>query len=260
MLSTAYYSELSRMIQEYRIQRKTSNEKDWQSNSLLPLISLMAEKLTSTINTSNEAQNQISYDYAYDENVTLSNDISDAVNENKAWSKTKKVSILKPEKGVTSKLAKKKNKEILNLPAEAKRPISPYFLFWMDRRSSLKKEYNTNSNAEIAKILSKEWHCLSASQRLKYDQKNREMRERFNKYVSEYKKPSGSGENQEALYINDEEGKIANEETRSDSQDQQTVDINRQILTSLLKNSGMFTTDLNKILDMPLSKIGESNQ
>ena len=172
--------------------------------------------------------------------------------------KPKKVEVINIDKlPAAPKSVKKKLKETLSKPDEVKKPISPYFLFCMDRRPSLKQTYNTTSNSEIAKILSKEWHCLTPSQKLKYELKNKEMRERYNNYKYLNKKSEEVIQKQpESIYISEkEESKIDCTENKPEDAQNSVEDLNRIILTSFLSNPGLSSSDISRILEMPFSKI-----
>ena len=142
--------------------------------------------------------------------------------------------------------SKKKFKNQANLTQEVKKPLSPFFLYWRDRRECIRNILGIRAESEIIKIVSREWNCLSPSKKLKYGEEFNSMKNKYNQYLLSLKNGSDSRETeaeetQQHIYSNSDK---ENWDFSEDSKEE----INRKILKSMLENPRICMSDISDLM------------
>ena len=80
--------------------------------------------------------------------------------------------------------SRKRKKKDPNAP---KRPLSTFFLFCHDERPNVKQLYPSHSIGEVAKELGERWNKVPPEVKLKYEQKARKDKQRYEVEIANYR-------------------------------------------------------------------------
>ena len=239
-LSAAYFSELSRLanvLKDLRKNKKNQDENiDIATNTFIALIS---EKFL--FHWTQEVRGKLQDSFTKDWGLVVKKlkHISECIFEDQedfAHEFKEDFSIKNNQIKVT-KLSKKNTNKYIDLPSGIRKPISSFFLFWMEQREKIKKTSGVINEPEITKILSKEWNILTSQQKKKYEAESKAMREKYKKHLESIK-VKGQEENEGI-----EHHIYATEQPTLDNHEDSRIEVNRRILKSMLKKPCMFMAE-----------------
>mmetsp|Transcript_22284 Transcript_22284/g.25802 ORF Transcript_22284/g.25802 Transcript_22284/m.25802 type:complete len:118 (-) Transcript_22284:202-555(-) len=71
-------------------------------------------------------------------------------------------------------------------PAPPKKPLTAFFIYKGDIYQQIKKENPDMKMTELTKVISEKWNNVDAATKSKYEKKNEEAKERYEKELKEY--------------------------------------------------------------------------